>query len=59
MRTLQQTEIKAVSGAGVLTSVLSTGVRAGAALGQGLWSATTIVAKPVVSVTGSLLRILI
>jgi hypothetical protein len=59
MRTLQQTEIKAVSGAGVLTSVLSTGIRAGAALGQGLYSATTIVVRPVASAAGSLLRFLI
>jgi hypothetical protein len=59
MRTLQQKEIQTVSGAGVLTSVLSTGVRAGAALGQGLWSATTIVAKPLISGTVSVLRFLI
>lgn len=59
MRTLQQTEIKAVSGAGVLTSVLSTGVRAGAAVGKGLVTATTIVVRPVASAAGSVLRFLI
>jgi len=59
MRTLQQKEIHTVSGAGVLTSVLSTGVRAGAAIGNGLVSATTIVARPLVSATGKVLRFLI
>lgn len=59
MRTLQQTDIKSVSGAGVLTSVLSTTVRAGAAVGKGLFEAGTIVVKPVVSGTLSVLRFLI
>ena len=50
MRVLQSNEVKSVSGAGLIGSVLGTTVRAGAAVGKGLVQAGTIVAKPVVGV---------
>ncbi|MFT3858836.1 MAG: hypothetical protein QM742_18610 [Aquabacterium sp.] len=59
MRTLQQTEIKTVSGAGILTSVVTTGVRATAALGKGMVEAGTIVARPLISTTSQVIRIII
>ncbi len=59
MRTLQKTEVASVSGAGLITSTLSTGIRAGAAVGKGLVQAGAIVARPVVSATTSVLKFLI
>jgi hypothetical protein len=59
MRTLQKTEVAAVSGAGLLTSTLSTAVQAGSALTRGLVQAGTIVARPVVRGTVNVLKFLI
>lgn len=59
MRTLQQNEVHAVSGAGVLTSVVKTGVQAGAALGQGFYSAAVIVGKPLVSGVVNVIKFLV
>ncbi|MGC4060443.1 MAG: hypothetical protein QM749_06155 [Aquabacterium sp.] len=46
MRTLQTQEVKVVSGAGLITGVLTTGAQAGAAVGKGLLQAGVIVGKP-------------
>jgi hypothetical protein len=70
MRQLQTQEVLAVSGAGLLTGALSTGVQAGVAAGTGLAQggkvvvgglaqAGTIVAKPLAATTVRLLGFLI
>jgi hypothetical protein len=59
MRTLQTQEIKSVAGAGIITSTVSTGAAAGKALVGGMISAGTIVAKPLVSLGTSVIKILI
>ena len=70
MRQLQAQEVKAVSGAGLLTSTITTGAQAGVAAGTGLVQggkvvagglvqAGTIVGKPLASATVSVLRFLI
>jgi hypothetical protein len=59
MRTLQQTEINSVSGAGLLTTAVTTAVRAGAAVGNGLVQAGTIVFTPVVTTAVKLIKFLI
>jgi len=59
MRQLQTQEVKAVSGAGVLTSTVVTGAQAGKALLSGFTQAGTIVAKPLASATVSVLKFLI
>ncbi len=59
MRTLQTQEIKAVAGAGILTSTLSTGLSAGKALVGGMVKAGAIVAKPVVQTGTAIIKVLI
>lgn len=59
MRTLQTQEVKVVSGAGLLTSALTTGAQAGAAIGSGLLQAGVIVGKPLVTGTVNVLKFLI
>jgi hypothetical protein len=59
MRQLQTQEIKSVSGAGLLTSAIKTGAQAGAALGNGLYSAGVIVGKPLVTGAVNVLKFII
>jgi hypothetical protein len=59
MRTLQTQEVKVVSGAGLLTGVLTTTVQAGTAVGTGLFQAGVIVGKPLVTGTVNVLKFLI
>lgn len=59
MRQLQTQEVKAVSGAGILTSVVTTGAQAGGALLGGFVSAGAIVAKPLVQVGTAIFKVLI
>lgn len=59
MRTLQTQEVKVVSGAGLLTGILTTGAQAGAAVGTGLLQAGVIVGKPLVTGTVNVLKFLI
>lgn len=59
MRQLQSQEVKAVSGAGVLTNVLTTGAQAGGALLGGFYNAGVIVGTPLVNGTISLFKFLI
>ncbi len=59
MRQLQTQEVKAVSGAGLLTNTLTIGAQAGGALLGGFVSAGTIVAKPVVTGTVNFFKFLI
>ncbi len=59
MRQLQAQEVKAVSGAGILTTTVVTGAQAGAALLGGFVSAGTIVAKPLISVGTAIFKVLI
>jgi hypothetical protein len=66
MRQLQNNEINAVSGAGLLTSAVKTGAQAGAAAGQGLvaagkglFQAGSILAAPLVAGGKAVIRILI
>jgi hypothetical protein len=59
MRTLQTQEVKSVAGAGILTSTLVTGVKAGSALVNGVATAGTIVAKPLVSAGVKVIKFLI
>ena len=59
MRTLQTQEVKAVSGAGLITATLGTGLSAGKALVGGMVQAGTIVATPVVKVGTGVLKALI
>lgn len=59
MRQLQTQEVKAVSGAGILTSVLTTGAQAGGALLSGAVQAGTIVGKPLLTGTVNVLKFLI
>jgi hypothetical protein len=59
MRTLNQKEVQAVAGAGILTSTVTTGYNAGVALFGGLASAGKIVATPVVKLGTALFKVLI
>lgn len=59
MRQLQTQEVKVVSGAGLIGSVLTTGAQAGAAVGKGLVTGGAIVIKPVVNGTVNVLKFLI
>jgi hypothetical protein len=59
MRTLNQKEVQAVAGAGILTSTLTTGYNAGAALVGGFASAGKIVATPLIKVGTALFKVLI
>ena len=59
MRTLQTQEIKSVAGAGIITSTLSTGMAAGKALVGGMVQAGAIVAKPVVNLGTTVIKILV
>lgn len=59
MRQLQTQEVKAVSGAGILTTTVVTGAQAANALGKGLISAGTIVGKPVVSTLVNVIKVIV
>lgn len=59
MRQLQNQEVKAVSGAGILTNVVVTGAQAGGALLGGFVQAGVIVGKPLVTGTVNLFKFLI
>jgi len=59
MRTLQTQEVKAVSGAGIITSTLGTGLAAGKAVVGGMVQAGAIVAAPVVKVGTAVIKILV
>jgi hypothetical protein len=59
MRQLQTQEVKAVSGAGVLGSVLGTTVQAGGALLGGIVQAGTIVGTPLLTGTINVIKFLI
>jgi len=59
MRTLQTQEVKSVSGAGLLTGLLTTGAQAGAAVGSGLYQGGLIVVKPIATGTVNVLKFLI
>lgn len=59
MRQLQTQEVKTVSGAGVLTNVVTTGAQAGGALLSGFVQAGVIVGKPLLTGTINLFKFLI
>jgi len=59
MRQLQSQEVKSVSGAGLLTGVVTTGAQAGGALLGGFVKAGVIVGKPLVTGTINLFKFLI
>jgi hypothetical protein len=59
MRTLQTQEVKVVSGAGLLTSIVKTGAQAGVAVGTGLYQGGVIVVKPIATGTVNVLKFLI
>mgnify|MGYP003351527538 CR=1 FL=1 len=59
MRTLQTQEVKAVSGAGIITTTLGTGLAAGKAVVGGMVQAGAIVAAPVVKAGTAVIKILV